>query len=264
MRITYRNTDNLTYWTNRWAAIPADLPMSDTSSYPLRYSELVVRDKASRILEAGCGAGRIVRHYHERGFSIVGVDFVPEAIQKLRTVDASLNVEIGDIAHLQFEDKSFDVVLAFGLYHNIENGLNEAIGETRRVLVDGGSLCASFRADNIQTKVSDWLSNKRSTHNESNFDRNKVFHKLNLTKNELIQLFIANGFSICEVSNVVNMPIFYKFGIFRHREHKVFNEHLGRTEGYRLSKFGYFLQKIAMVIAPSQFCNIYVILAIAE
>lgn len=263
MRITYRTKDNFTYWTNRWTAIPADLPMVDKSSYPLKYAEMVVKSKNVKILEAGCGAGRIVRYYHNNGYSILGMDFIPEAIEKLKIADSSLNVVVGDITNLNFPSKSFDVVLAFGLYHNLESHLGEAIAETHRVLITGGTLCASFRADNFQTRFSDWLSNRRSG-NKTIPNESRVFHKMNLSKNELIKLFSNFGFKIYQVENVVNMPIFYKFRIFRQVGHKDFNEHLGRAEGYQLSRLGSFLQNVAMLLLPSQFCNIYVILATAE
>ena len=51
--------------------------------------------------------------------------------------------------------------MAFGLYHNLEFGLDSSIKETFRVLEPGGSVCASFRADNIQTKIVDWLTEKK-------------------------------------------------------------------------------------------------------
>jgi ubiquinone/menaquinone biosynthesis C-methylase UbiE len=264
MRITYRTKDNFTYWTNRWTAIPADLPMVDKTSYPLKFAELVVKSKNDKILEAGCGAGRIVRHYHNNGYSILGMDFIPEAIEKLRVADPSLNVVVGDITNLDFPSESFDVVLAFGLYHNLEVHLEQAITETRRVLISGGILCASFRADNFQTRFSDWLSNKRSDKDKKSYNESKMFHKLNLSKNELVNLFSYFGFKIYQIENVVNMPIFYKFRIFRQVGHKDFNEHLGRAEGYKLSTLGNFLQKLAMRLLPGQFCNIYVILATAD
>ena len=76
---------------------------------------------------------------------IVGIDFIPVAIEKLNEIDSTLKVEVGDVTNLRFENGSFKYVLAFGLYHNLENGLSKVIDETYRVLVRGGSVCASFR-----------------------------------------------------------------------------------------------------------------------
>ena len=59
-------------------------------------------------------------------------------------MDSSLSVSFGDITKLKYDDESFKYVLAFGLYHNLENNLEKAINETYRVLKNGGVVCASF------------------------------------------------------------------------------------------------------------------------
>ena len=79
---------------------PSDKPMDNTNVYPLKYAEMIIKDKSKKILEAGCGAGRILRYYHEKGFKITGIDFIDVAIEKLKNVDSTLNVETGDIANL--------------------------------------------------------------------------------------------------------------------------------------------------------------------
>ena len=177
----------------------------------------------------------------------------------MEKTDSTLSVEVGDITKLRFSDKSFKYLLAFGLYHNLEHGLEDAISETFRILTTDGLVCASFRADNIQTRLTDWLTNRRR--NSKNSNDHPVFHKMNLTKNEFSSLFENNGFQIENIYPVENMPILYKFPFFRAKSHKIFNENIARSEGYRLSKFGQKLQNILMKYFPDQFCNIYVLIA---
>jgi SAM-dependent methyltransferase len=138
MRVTYRSRSVKEYWATRWADIPADRPMDNPDVYPLKYAQMTVKDKVGRILEAGCGAGRILRYYHDRGYDIVGMDFIDVAIQKLKEIDPTLKVEVGDITNLAYTDESFDYVLAFGLYHNLEHGLDRSVAETFRILRGGG------------------------------------------------------------------------------------------------------------------------------
>ncbi|MGD2170996.1 MAG: class I SAM-dependent methyltransferase [Gammaproteobacteria bacterium] len=234
--------------------------MENKSAYPLKYSELTVTDRAGKILEAGCGAGRILRYYHNHGYDIVGFDFIDVAIDKLKQADQSLRAEVGDITGLRFEDESFDYVLAFGLYHNLAQGLDEAVAETYRVLTRGGKVCASFRADNIQTRLTDWLTERRRR-KTANLEGERSFHKMNLTRSEFEQLFKKAGFEIEAVYPVENMPILYKFRLFRATTHKDFDENKARAEGYRLSWFGQRLQNFLMRFFRDQFCNIYVIIA---
>jgi SAM-dependent methyltransferase len=261
MRVTYRRANNKDYWTKRWADIPADQPMQNRDAYPLKYAELTVKSKDRPILEAGCGAGRILRYYHQRGYDILGIDFIEVAVTKLKDIDPSLRVEVGDIMQLRFPDRSFGYVLAFGLYHNLEHGLEKAIAETHRVLTKDGLVCASFRADDIQTRLTDWLADRRARKNPAAKSAQLAFHKRNLTRSEYVQLFARAGFKVESVYTVENMPILYKFGFFRAADHKTFDENKARKEGYRLSWIGQRLQNLLMRIAPHQFCNIYVLIA---
>jgi SAM-dependent methyltransferase len=259
MRITYRNHNVKEYWTSRWDEIPADQPMENTDVYPLKYAEETIKDRNAKVLEAGCGAGRILRYYHNQSINIIGMDFIEVAIDKLKEIDSHLKVEVGDITALRYDDQSFKYVLAFGLYHNLEHGLGKAIQETHRVLESGGSVCASFRADNIQTRLTDWLTERRTGSNNS--AGGHIFHKMNLTRAEFEQAFKQEGFIIDSIAPVENMPILYKFAFFRASNHKQFNENTARVEGYKLSWFGNFIQNALMSFFPNQFCNIYVMIA---
>ena len=104
---------------------------------------------------------RLLRFYHLKGYDIIGIDFISVAIEKLKKIDSSLKVKVGDISNLEFEDETFNYVLAFGLYHNFEHNLDKSIAETFRVLKSDGQICASFRADNFQTKITDWLERNK-------------------------------------------------------------------------------------------------------
>ncbi len=261
MRVTYRRQGVKEYWASRWDNIPADTPMENPGIYPLKYAQMTVKEKSGKVLEAGCGAGRILRRYHTEGYDILGIDFIDVAISKLKKADPLLQVEVGDITRLRFSDETFKYVLAFGLYHNLEHGLDKAIRETYRVLEIDGLVCASFRADNIQTKLTDYLADRNHLKRNGRKDSVRSFHKMNLTRRECEHLFAKAGFKIDFIGPVENMPILYKFAFFRSRDHKQFDENRARAEGYRLSWLGQRLQNALMRFLPNQFCNIYVLIA---
>ena len=112
MRITYRYKDNKTYWTKRWSDVPVDKPMENKNVYPRKYAELAIKKNDGRILEAGCGNGRILRYYHERGYDIIGIDFIKVAIDKLKKIDSKICAEVGDIKRLRFENESFSYIFS--------------------------------------------------------------------------------------------------------------------------------------------------------
>lgn len=153
MRITYRSHGVKDYWASRWTDIPADSAMTNEGVYPLEYALQTVPSRDGAILEAGCGAERILRYFHERGYDITGIDHIAVVVDKLREADPTLKVDTGDITLLQYPDGCFRYVLAYGLHHNLEHDLDAAVAETFRVLEPGGLVCGSFRADNIQTRL---------------------------------------------------------------------------------------------------------------
>lgn len=259
MRITYRNHDNKQYWTRRWADIPVDEPMKNTRAYPLRYAIMAAEAKPDgKILEAGCGAGRIMRYFHRLGREIVGFDFIGAVVEKLKTIEPDLNVQAGDICSLNYPDDAFDCVMAFGLYHNLPpEKLDRALSETYRVTVPGGILCASFRADNLTNLINDWMKDRQN----GNGQGQKQFHKLNLSEKEFRDLLERNGFDIESMHYVINMPLLYKFACFRHAGHKTFNEHAMRQEGCLLNRTGNLVQSFLVRYFPGRYCNIYVAIA---
>ena len=258
MRITYRKTINKNYWEKRWKDIPADAPMTNENIYPLKYSKMLIKEKKGLILEAGCGNGRLLRYYHNNGYKIKGFDFIEVAINKLKKADKTLDVKVENITNLTYRDNSFDYFLAFGLYHNLENNLiNKAVKESYRVLKKGGSICASFRSDNIQNKLTDWLSKRKNRYKTGK----DIFHKINFTKEEFKTLFEKNGFEVEKVYAVENMPILFRLSFFRSKNQKSFNEKMAREKGYELTSIGKFFQKFLMRFFPDQCCNIYVLMA---
>lgn len=257
MRTTYRtHAGNRAYWQSRWDGTPADSGDLNLERYPGRFAEHVMARASGPVLEAGCGAGRVLRHYHDKGVEIIGMDFIHSAIAKVHQEDPNVPLLVGDISKLAFAGESFGAVLAFGLYHNLEHGAAEALLETRRVLRRGGIICATVRADNFQNRVVDWIYDRRLT------EANRSFHKVNFARNEFVQLLENSGFRVSEVHYVANMPFLYQFPFLRHRTHRIFDEQKGRAEGYRLSFLGSALQGLLTRLSPSNFCN--TIVAIAE
>lgn len=262
MRVTYRHEHVDAYWAKRWAAIPADEEAANPEAYPLRYALEALEGVSGRILEAGCGSGRILRYFHNRGRDILGMDYVAPGLVKLAGADAGLRLFQADMRRLPFPDGAFQCVLAFGLYHGIEHGLDEALAETRRVLQPRGVLCASFRADNLQNRLLDWHADRRGRARASGAPRQ--FHKLNLSHGEFTGLLRRAGFTVEKACSAQNYPFLYKFPCFRARDQAEFDESLGRKQGYRLNLAGRLLQGGLYALAPRQMCNVTVCLARKE
>lgn len=69
---------------------------------------------ASRVLDAGCGPGRISGALHERGHVVVGVDVDPELIAAAEEDHPGPTYAVADIATLQLDEEPFDLAVVAG------------------------------------------------------------------------------------------------------------------------------------------------------
>ena len=87
--------------------------------------------------------GRVLKHYHYSNCNIVGLERSKVAIKQLQSEEPHYYILQGDVINLPFKDACFDVAMAFGLFHNIEDfdDLSLAISGTSRCLKTGGQFC---------------------------------------------------------------------------------------------------------------------------
>jgi ubiquinone/menaquinone biosynthesis C-methylase UbiE len=89
----------------------------------------------ARVLDVGCGSGKIMAPLLRAGYDVVGMDVAREGLLMVREGE---RVE-GDARHLPFKDSSFDAVVCYDvLQHLLQHERAMAVAEMKRVLVPGG------------------------------------------------------------------------------------------------------------------------------
>jgi len=68
----------------------------------------------SRILDAGCGPGRVGAILHDRGHTVVGVDADPVLIAAAQEDHPGPRWLVGDLADLDLDEEPFDVAVVAG------------------------------------------------------------------------------------------------------------------------------------------------------
>ena len=94
-------------------------------------------EPGARVLDVGCGSGKIMAPLLRAGYTVVGLDVAVEGLQLIRGGD---RVE-GDARHLPFKDLSFAAVVCYDvLQHLLLHERELAMTEMCRVLVPGGRI----------------------------------------------------------------------------------------------------------------------------
>jgi len=106
--------------------------------------EMLNLDKNSHVLDLACGVGKITEYISDiTKTNITGVDFAAPAIQRAqeRNKDKKdrINFVVGDMNNLQFEEKSFDAIIAIDTVYFAHN-LEELIGKLKEITKNGGQM----------------------------------------------------------------------------------------------------------------------------
>ncbi|MEE8407868.1 MAG: class I SAM-dependent methyltransferase [Acidimicrobiia bacterium] len=109
-----------------------------------KVDRLLSLSDGERVLEVGCGQGHLTKRLADRGIDITGVDANPKA-SEIAGTDRVLYMKGED---LEFDDKSFDVVLSVHALEHIPP-LDQAISEMARVLKPGGSALHIYPAEPV-------------------------------------------------------------------------------------------------------------------
>lgn len=110
-------------------------------------AEEVQEAGGDRVLDAGCGTGRLLGPLQELGLRVVGADLSPAMIAEARSSLPGAELHVADLAELPFDDASFDGVVAwYSLIHHDASSLHAALAELARVARDDGRLLTAFHA----------------------------------------------------------------------------------------------------------------------
>lgn len=93
--------------------------------------------RGARVLELGCGTGLILERIAKVAKEAVGIDLSEGMAQRAR--ERGLDVHIGSVTDLPFEDESFDVTYSFKVLAHVPD-IETAIREAVRVTRPGGHL----------------------------------------------------------------------------------------------------------------------------
>ena len=156
-------------------------------SYDPKYWSEVVKDfsdyynlgDGSKILDIGCGKGFMIYDFlqHNNKYNVKGIDISNYAIENSMP-EVKGKLEVGDAKKLNFEDNSFDLVIAINTIHNLEKEeCGKSLGEIERVSKKNKFIVVdAYKNDEEKKRMFAWnLTGKTIMH----VDEWKIFFKEN-------------------------------------------------------------------------------------
>lgn len=140
---------------------PTDLVAAGYDEAGDRYTEVALRENQTRdlhtrvlmdclaegshVLDLGCGAGRPTTGILAEQFRVTAVDVSPRQIERARHAVPNARFVEGDMSRLEFDDASFDGVVAFYSIIHVPRDRHQALFESiHSWLRPGGTLVASL------------------------------------------------------------------------------------------------------------------------
>ena len=115
------------------------------------------------ILDYGCGPGTfLIKMSKLTKNKLFGVDLSEEFIKECKENIEDLKIQNISVSTVQpeklpFANEQFDTILLMDVIHHLDD-INQNLKEIHRVLKKDGFVCASFRSDNWQTRITDWYT----------------------------------------------------------------------------------------------------------
>lgn len=103
-----------------------------------------LRPKCGIILEGGCGKGHNVASLKNNGYRVIGIDYAEKTVSILNQYLPELDIRLGDVRDLPFEDNYFIGYWSIGVIEHFIEGYESIALEMSRVIKDNGYLFLAF------------------------------------------------------------------------------------------------------------------------
>ena len=143
MAETEQGTTDREHWernAHAWAGFTRGPEPDAYPNFAPRFFEFLP-PPGGQALEVGCGEGRVTRDLRARGYEVVSIDGSPTMIELARAADPDGTYLVADAGTLPFEDRSFDLVVAYNVLMDVDD-LPGVVREAARVLAPDGRLAA--------------------------------------------------------------------------------------------------------------------------
>ena len=97
--------------------------------------DIMKREKLKKVLDVGCGSGRLVRYLRKKGFQAMGCDISAPALRMARSINPKSTIRFGSATNLPYKRNSLDMIVAVSVIEHLGDQESvKFIRESYRVL----------------------------------------------------------------------------------------------------------------------------------
>ena len=185
------------YWDDHWetgSALPKLLRTSQ-ATYVSRITSRYLQPADGPILEGGCGTGQHVAALTHQGYTCIGVDYAEKTVEAIHAAAPALDVRLGDITALDFDDATFAGYWSVGVIEHFWQGYAQCMAEMARVVRPGGYLFVTFPQ---MSPIRRWKARLNRYPRWTTDGSPEAFYQFALDHKQVSASFVAHGFDLAK------------------------------------------------------------------
>ncbi len=128
--------------------------VDDNVNLSLKY----IGNRNARILEVGCGSGRIVKYLKDLGYSNTeGIELNEQIVAEVTKRYPDLKIVSGDLLLANLESDAYDFLISLGVVEHFWNGLDEPLMVHYNILKKDGMALITVPCYNLVRRTSDYI-----------------------------------------------------------------------------------------------------------
>ena len=182
------------FWDAHWDT--ADFRKATTATPNSWVARTTMRylSQGKTILEGGCGYANHVYALQNKGYNVIGCDFAKITVEKINQAVPEIDVRLGDVRKLPFNDGYFDGYWSLGVIEHFWNGYEDIAKEMHRVLRKDGYLFLTFPAMSPLRKLK--AKTKKYSLYLDGSNEPKDFYQFALNSAHVVDVFHELGFQL--------------------------------------------------------------------